>query len=111
MSPKGRSVVGFTASDDIAMAQIYRGLSDSSKISAMRGDLSFLRADQVESFRVNPIYYVGDLPWWQRMWFHLHSHPVALALAGIVTGLLLTFLVYGALRSLAARRLGGNNNA
>lgn len=108
---KGRSVVGFTASDDIAMAQIYRGLSDSGKISAMRGDLSFLRADQVESFRVNPIYYVGDLPWWQRMWFHLHSHPVALALAGIVTGLLLTFLVYGALRSLAARRLGGNNNA
>lgn len=107
---KGRSIVGLTASDDIAMAQIYRSLSDPGKISAMRGDLSFLRANQVESFRVSRIYYVGDLPWWQRMWFHLHNHPVALALAGIVTGLLLTFLVYGALRSLAARRLAGKHN-
>ncbi|MEQ6433860.1 cellulose biosynthesis cyclic di-GMP-binding regulatory protein BcsB [Comamonas sp. w2-DMI] len=107
---KGRSIVGLTASDDAAMGHISRGLSDSTKISAMRGDLSFLRAEQVESFRVNPVYYVGDLPWWQRMWFHLHNHPLALALAGIATGLLLTFLVYGALRSLAARRLAGRNN-
>jgi len=107
---KGRSIVGLTASDDVAMGHISRGLSDSTKISAMRGDLSFLRAEQVESFRVNPVYYVGDLPWWQRMWFHLHNHPLALALAGIATGLLLTFLVYGALRSLAARRLAGRNN-
>jgi hypothetical protein len=64
-----------------------------------------MRGDAVESFRINPIYYVGELPWYKRLWFHLHSHPVWLALLGIIVGLLLTLLVYGSLRSLARRRL------
>ena len=62
---------------------------------SLRGDLGLMRGDAIESFRIKPVYYVGDLPWWQRLWFHMHSHPLLLALVGIGTGLLLTFMFVG----------------
>ena len=105
----GRSVVALTASDSAAMSLLSAGLNDSGKIGQMRGDLGLLRGDSVESFRINPVYYVGSLPWWQWLWFHLHSYPLLLALLGVASGLLVTFIVYGALRAMAARRLKGNH--
>ena len=87
------------------MALIGAGLNDAGKVRQLRGDLGFLRGENIESFRVHPVYFVGDLPWWQWLWFHLHSHPLLLALLGIAAGLLVTFVVYIALRARAARRL------
>ena len=101
----GRSVVALTATDSVAMGLLEDSLNDPGKVRALRGDLGLMRGDAIESFRVKPVYYVGDLPWWQRLWFHLHSHPVLLALAGIATGLLLTFLIFSVLRTMARRRL------
>ena len=106
----GRSVVALTATDKDAMALLSLGLNDAGKIKSLRGDLGLMRGDAIESFRIKPVYYVGDLPWWQRLWFHMHSHPVLLALVGITAGLLLTFIVYAALRSMAKRRLAENND-
>lgn len=102
---EGRSVVGLTATDGVAMQLISESLNDTGKTNQMRGDLALLRADSVESFRIHPVYYAGNLPWWERIWFHLHTHPLWLASLGIVAGLLLTFMVYGALRVMARRRL------
>lgn len=106
---KGRSVVGLTATDSIAMQLISEGLNDTGKTNQMRGDLALFRSDSIESFRIHPVYYVGDLPWWEQLWFHLHSHPLWLALLGIIAGLLLTFMVYAALRVIAHRRLRVSN--
>lgn len=106
----GRSVVALTATDAGAMAFLNQSLNDAGKIRNLRGDLGLMRGDSVESFRIKPVYYVGDLPWWQRLWFHLHSHPLLLALAGIATGLLLTFVIYAALRAMARRRLASQHD-
>ena len=106
----GRSVVALTASDGAAMALIGAGLNDAGKVRQLRGDLGFLRGENIESFRVHPVYFVGDLPWWQWLWFHLHSHPLLLALLGIAAGLLVTFVVYIALRARAARRLSAGHD-
>lgn len=106
---QGRSVVALTASDGAAMALVGAGLNDPGTVRQLRGDLGLLRGETVESFRIHPVYYVGDLPWWQWLWFHLHSHPLLLALLGIGAGLLVTFVVYGALRAMAARRLRGEH--
>lgn len=106
----GRSVVALTATDKEAMSLLSLGLNDAGKIKSLRGDLGLMRGDAIESFRIKPVYYVGDLPWWQRLWFHMHSHPLLLALVGIGTGLLLTFIVYAALRSMARRRLAARND-
>jgi hypothetical protein len=100
-----RTAVVLTATDPTSLQSIAAALVDPGKVQAMRGDLSLLRADAVESFRINPVYYVGDLPWWRKLWFNLHGHPVLLALVGIVSGLFLSFLVFVALRTMARRRL------
>lgn len=101
----GRSVVALTASDDAGMTLISRSLNDPGKVQLLQGDLGLLHGDTVESFRINPMYYVGDLPWYKLLWFRLHSHPAWLALGSILVSLLLTLMVYGALRALARRRL------
>ncbi|GDY35145.1 cellulose biosynthesis cyclic di-GMP-binding regulatory protein BcsB [Acidovorax sp. NB1] len=106
----GRTVVALTATDKDAMSLLSLGLNDAGKIKSLRGDLGLMRGDAIESFRIKPVYYVGDLPWWQRLWFHMHSHPLLLALVGIGTGLLLTFIVYAALRSMARRRLAAHHD-
>ena len=107
---EGRSLVALMASDAQSMGLVGQALNDSGKVQLLHGDLGLLRGDAMESFRINPVYYVGDLPWWKRLWFHLHSHPVWLALLGVAAGLVLTLLVYGALRSLARRRLEGDDD-
>lgn len=101
-----RDVVTLIGSDAEAQHALALALNAPGKVSLMRGDLALLRGDSLESFRINDIHYVGDLPWWRRVWFHLHNHPVLLALAGIVTGLFLSFVIYVALRLRARRRLG-----
>ena len=101
----GRSVVALTASDAASLDLIGSSLNDSGKVQLVHGDLALLRGDAVESFRIKAPYHVGDLPWWKRLWFQLHGHPFALALAGVVAGLLLTLLAYVVLQALARRRL------
>lgn len=108
---KGRSVVSMSATDGATLALISQVLNDPGKVRNLRGDLSLFRGDSVESFRINPVFYVGDLPWWRRLWFHLHSHPVLLATLGISAGLVLTFMAFVLLRARARRRLPTRHDA
>ena len=102
---KGRSVIALTATDEMAMAELGQALGDLGKASQMRGDLTLLQSDRMQSFQVQEPYFSGNLVWWQRVWFHLHHYPLLLALLGIGIGLLLTLMVYGALRAMARQRL------
>lgn len=101
----GRSVVALMANQPQALELVRDGLSAVDTLQRMRGDLTLLRGTSAESFRVQDVYYVGRLPWWTALWYRLHAHPVLLAVLGIMTGLLFTFMVYGSLRLLARRRL------
>jgi len=102
---RGRSVVVLSASDSKTLDLLGTVLTDPGKVRNMRGDLSLVRGDQLESFRVNPVFYVGDMPWWRRWWFQMHTHPLLLALFGLAGGMMIAFIVYIALRTLARNRL------
>jgi hypothetical protein len=101
----GRSVVVINATADSALRQAILPLIDSGKVRDIRGDLTLMRADAVQAFRVGPVYYVGELRWWRWIWFQLHNHPVMLVLVGLLLGGFLALAVYEALRRMAARRL------
>lgn len=105
LSPS-RSVVAVTANAPTALSTALNALSDSGKVQYIRGDIALMRGDKVESYRVNDVYYVGELPWWRWIWFHMYHHPLVLTAAGIAIGLFVALLAFGALRGLAARRLG-----
>ena len=101
----GRSVVGMTGTDDEALLTVVNGIHDPAIVAQLRGDIVVFRGGNVESFRSPNSYWLGDIWWWSRLWFHLNEHPALLAIVGLFLGLVLALLVYFSLQYLAKRRL------
>jgi hypothetical protein len=100
-----RSVIAVAASSPEIIGSVIDALEDEGRVGRIRGDVSFVRGKQIDSFQVGGTYYVGYLPLRLRIWFFLSQHPVLLALFGIIAGLILAFLSYWLLRGFAARRM------
>jgi len=64
-----------------------------------------VRDSGVSSLKVGDTYYVGHLPWWERVWNALANHPALLALMAVIVVILAAILLWTGLRSLARRRL------
>ena len=103
---RGRSVVLLNATEAAALSAVSDLLLDAGKLRQVRGDLVLLRGESVEAFRVgDSTYHVGELRWWRWLWFQLHTHPLLLALLGLAVGLVMSLVIFRALRALASRRL------
>lgn len=100
-----RSVVVLNATEPAGLNATMKALLESDKNFRVHGDLTLVRGETVEAFRIGDVYHVGQLTWWRWLWFQLHSHPIVLALLGLVFGMVVALLLYGVLRSIAARRL------
>ncbi|WP_179128185.1 hypothetical protein, partial [Salmonella enterica] len=64
-----------------------------------------IRESGVHSLRVGDIYYVGHLPWFERLWYALANHPVLLAVLAALSVVLLAWVLWRLLRILSRRRL------
>lgn len=102
----GRSVVALTATSYDALLSGIDALQDGEQISKIHGDIAFIRNSNVESFRTGEPYYVGSLPWWLVVWFHLSRYPILLSVMGLIAGLIVAAWLFSTLQSIAARRLG-----
>ncbi|POR53015.1 cellulose synthase subunit [Paraburkholderia eburnea] len=102
----GRSVVALATTSSAQLGDVLDALEDSGKVAAMHGDLSLVRHNEVEGLRVGGRYFVGDLPWYARIWVHVSRYPSLMALAGILAGLIVALTVFWALGRMAARRTG-----
>jgi len=100
-----RSVVLLNATDAAALPLASEALLDAGKLRLVRGDLVLLRGDAVEAFRVGGTFNVGELRWWRWTWYQLHTHPLLLALLGLLVGMVMSLVVFRLLRALAVRRL------
>jgi hypothetical protein len=102
----GRSVIALTASNHDALLSGIDALQDGEKISKIQGDVAFIRNNSIESFRTSDPYYVGSLPWWMVIWYHLSRYPILLSIMGLIAGLILAAWLFSTLQSIAAKRLG-----
>lgn len=100
-----RTVVALTASDDDAAQGLINVLEDDGKVAMIRGDLAIVRADNVQSYQGDEVYYVGLLSWWQWLWFHLSLHPVLLTLLALGMAVAVAMLAYGWLQRRQQARL------
>lgn len=100
----GNSVVALTATDDRRVADVLDALEDPARVSQMRGDLTVVRQDQVDGLRLGERYYVGDLPWYARIWVRVSAFPSLMAIAGLLAGLVVALSLFWTLGRLAARR-------
>jgi len=69
------------------------------------GSVSVIRVSGVSSHFVGDTYYVGHLPWWTLLWFHLSHYPVLLAIGAVISILLLGLVAWHLLSRVARRHL------
>lgn len=100
-----RSLVALLASEPQDYRLLRQALTDSGKQEAFAGAVTLIRNSGVSSHYVGEQYYVGELPWWLLLWFHLSSHPVLLAVLAAASVLLFAIVLWRALRWAARRRL------
>ncbi|MGL4600172.1 MAG: cellulose biosynthesis cyclic di-GMP-binding regulatory protein BcsB [Plesiomonas sp.] len=102
---KQRSVVAMMASDASNFELITQSLNDSSKVATMNGSVIVFRDGQLHSERVGEMYYVGQLPWWMLLWYHLSHYPIVLALVAALSVVLVAIALWNTLRWVTRRRL------
>ena len=101
-----RSVVALLADGSPRSWQLLdEALGDSGKRSAISGSTAIIRESGVNSLRVGETYFVGHLPWWERLWAMLATHPFWLAMCAVFVVVLFAVLVWRLMRLLANRRL------
>ena len=86
-----RSVVALLADSPRGNELLNGALNDSGEAG---GDVWFRCGDsriRSEQPAVGDVYYVGHLPWFERIWFALSSHPVLLAILAAVSIVLLAW--------------------
>lgn len=105
-----RSVVALLADSPRAWLLLNNALLDSGKRAAIYGSAAIIRESGVNSLRVGDSYYVGHLPWWERLWHSLAAHPVLMALFAVVVVLLVALMVWRLMRLVTRRRLGNGDD-
>ncbi|GAB3379785.1 cellulose biosynthesis cyclic di-GMP-binding regulatory protein BcsB [Azotobacter armeniacus] len=101
-----RSIVALLASTADDHALLRQTLADPGKREALDGSVALIRSSGVSSQFVGEPYYIGHLPWWLLLWFHLSGHPLLLASLAVLCVLFGAFLAWRLLRAIGRRRLG-----
>ncbi|WP_244196136.1 cellulose biosynthesis cyclic di-GMP-binding regulatory protein BcsB [Paraburkholderia susongensis] len=104
----GRSVVALAATSSGQLASVLDVLQDDRRPSPVYGDLTLVRGAQIDSLLLGKPYFVGEVPWYARIWIFVSNYPSLLAIAGILAGLAVALAVFWALSRLAVRRTGGS---
>ncbi|WP_054177964.1 cellulose biosynthesis cyclic di-GMP-binding regulatory protein BcsB [Trabulsiella odontotermitis] len=100
-----RSVVALLADSPRGYELLNDAMNDSGKRAVMFGSVSVIREAGVSSLRVGDIYYVGHLPWFERVWYALSNHPILLAVLAAISVVLLAWVLWRLLRIISRRRL------
>lgn len=100
-----RSVVALLADSPRGYELLNGAMNDSGKRASIFGSVSVIRESGVNGLRVGDIYYVGHLPWFERVWYALANHPVLLAILAAVSVVLLAWVLWRLLRIISRRRL------
>ena len=101
-----RSVVALLADGTPRSWQLLNeAMGDSGKRGTMSGSTVVIRESGVNSLRVGESYYVGHLPWWERLWSLLSVHPFWLALCALFVVVLFALMTWRLMRIITRRRL------
>ncbi|CNB58536.1 cellulose synthase regulator protein [Yersinia ruckeri] len=100
-----RSIVALLADSPHGYDLLSDALLDTGKRAAVFGSVAVIRDSGVNSLRVGDTYQVGHLPWWERIWFALSTHPVMLAAVAVLVVVLAAMLLWRILRAVSRRRL------
>lgn len=100
-----RSLVAVLATQEDDYQLFREAWRDVGKRDVMAGSSVVIRSSGVHSQFTGERYFVGYLPWWELLWFHLSTHPSLLALIAAISVLLVAIVTWQALQWVARKRL------
>ncbi|MDO5531233.1 cellulose biosynthesis cyclic di-GMP-binding regulatory protein BcsB [Sutterella sp.] len=108
----GRSVVALLGNNDEGLVRLSESISDPARLMDASGAVTLLGENGLQNYHTAPTYYVGSLPWHQRVWHAMLEHPVLLILCAILCAILIGCVVYALMHirirsRLAAPAAGG----
>ncbi|EEW3198956.1 cellulose biosynthesis cyclic di-GMP-binding regulatory protein BcsB, partial [Escherichia coli] len=104
-----RSVIALLADSPRGYEMLNDAVNDSGKRATMFGSVAVIRESGINSLRVGDVYYVGHLPWFERVWYALANHPILLAVLAAISVILLAWVLWRLLRIISRRRLNPDN--
>lgn len=103
ITPKRAGLV-ITGTDSNSLMRAMNALSDYGDISQIRGSVTLLRGESIQSYRVGESYIAGSLPWYMRIRIAFAEYPALIALTGVLAGVILAIVLFGWLSGRAARK-------
>ncbi|MCB8876364.1 UDP-forming cellulose synthase catalytic subunit [Acidisoma silvae] len=99
------TVVALLAGTPQGLDTIMTGFTDPTLNPLIQGDFSILSGGQVTSYRLQPTYTVGSIPFWMWPSYMLRNQPLMIVIVMIIGCVLLTLALHATLRRRAAVRL------
>ena len=103
----GRSLVALIGTNPQSLRNVSQVLADPGTGKFISGGLALVRGTVVQSMPLGPQYAVGYLPWYARVWIVAAAHPLLLAIASVLAGILVAMGLFMVLQSVAGRRRRG----
>lgn len=101
------TVVALTATDSDYLGQISALLRSSERSSAVTGFMTILTPGHEQNLQSFSRYYVGELSFWKRLYFHLSRYPVLVSVITLLALITLVLVIYWLFARKARRRVGG----
>lgn len=99
----GRSVVFMYADKAQDLRKIGDLFADPDRLGAIRGDFLVVDDKGVSQTRASATYYVGHLPWWQRVQWFLGDQPLVLAFLTLLVCVVIGALLYRPLKGVMTK--------
>ena len=101
-----RTVVALSADSAEGYSNLSYKLATEHGVGLMQGTSAVIRGDAAECSDEGETYYIGDLPWYQRIWYHvMNQGPATLVLISLLAAALFCWLLYRLLRAVRRSRL------
>ena len=93
-----------TGTDQNSFYRAALALSNYADNAKIKGSVSLIRDDTIESYQMGNTYISGSLPWWLHLRIALSKYPILVATGGALAGVVLALLAYGWLSRRANKR-------
>ncbi|MBQ9275670.1 MAG: cellulose biosynthesis cyclic di-GMP-binding regulatory protein BcsB [Succinivibrio sp.] len=102
---EARTVVALVSDSVEAAAHLNTRIVRSQQSDDVQGSLTLFKPNETRSYDVGESYFVGNLPWYQRVWYYLLESPWLLMLCTVLSAAVFCVLIYRILSRIRRSRL------
>ena len=102
---KDKTVVAILSDSSSGMEIVNENLILNASSSEARGSITLFKEDRSRSFDVGESYYVGDLPWYQRVYYVMLDNPWMLMILSLFSSVVCCIICYKILKRIQKARL------